>query len=116
MPPPHTLEPRVELLAVGICTTGPTPHSQPLTGFLGERNAENVVGPVPNGTVWIGCSDGCQISGRMVRVMMFQSAFTWIGITGDFLCALVRAVAEVGVALEREAVEVADRVLQLLGK
>src|SRR3954451_5636771 len=85
MPPPQTFDPRVELLALGICTTGPTPQSHPLTGLLGERNAENVVGPVPNGTVCIGCSDGCQISGRMVRVMTFQSSLMWIGITGWML-------------------------------
>ena len=81
-PPPQTLEPRVALLIVGICTTGPNAHSQPLTGLLGDRNAENVVGPAPKGTVFAGCSDGCQISGRIVRVMMFQSSVMWIGMTG----------------------------------
>ena len=34
----------------------------------------------------------------------------------DILRALVRAGVEVGVVLERETVEVADRVLQLLGQ
>ena len=69
-------------LIVGIWMTGPTPQSQPLVGFFGDRNAENVVGPVPNGTVCAGCSDGCQISGRIVRVMTFQSSLMWIGMTG----------------------------------
>jgi hypothetical protein len=46
--------------------------TQPPNVCLDERNAENVVGPVPNGTVCPGCSEGCQISGRMVRVIRFQ--------------------------------------------
>jgi transposase-like protein len=33
---------------------GPTPQSQPFVGFRGERNAENVVGPIPWGTVCSG--------------------------------------------------------------
>ena len=61
------------------------PHSQPLTGLLGERNAEKVVGQVPNGTVWADWNDGCQINGRIVRVMIFQLSLMWIGITGWIL-------------------------------
>ena len=69
-------------LMVEIWMTGPMPHSQPSTGLLGERNAENVVGPVPNGTVCAGWNDGCQTSGRIVRVITFQSSLICIGITG----------------------------------
>src|SRR3954452_6269527 len=83
MAPPQTEEPSEALLAVGSCATGPTPHSQPFVGFLGDRKAEKVVGPVPKGTVFAsGWKEGCQISGRMVRVMMFHSSFRWIGMTG----------------------------------
>lgn len=39
---------------VGISTIGPTPQTQPFTGFAGDRKAEKVVGPLPNGTVWAG--------------------------------------------------------------
>ena len=68
--------------ADGWHLTGPTPHSQPLTGLAGERKAENMVGPVPNGTVCAGWNGGCQTSGKIVRVMTFQSSLMWIGITG----------------------------------
>jgi hypothetical protein len=39
---------------VGICTTGPTPHSQPFVSFFGVRNAEKSVGAVPTGTLGTG--------------------------------------------------------------
>ena len=77
-PPPQTLEPRLALLMVGIWTTGPRPQSQPSVGFFGDRNAEKTVGPVPTGTLGSGERSGFQITGRMVRVMTFQSALTWI--------------------------------------
>jgi hypothetical protein len=50
----------VALLIVGTCTTAPTAQSQPLTGMPGARKAENVVGPVPDRTVFPGCSEGCR--------------------------------------------------------
>jgi hypothetical protein len=51
----------------------------------GDRKAENVVGPVPTGTLASGERSGFQTTGRMVRVITFQSSLTWIGITGWML-------------------------------
>ena len=73
------------MLTVGIWTTGPRPQSQPSVGFFGDRNAEKTVGPVPTGTLGSGERSGFQTTGRMVRVMTFQSSLTWIGITGWML-------------------------------
>jgi len=50
-PAPHTLEPSVLLLIVGNCTIGTAVHSQPSTKFFGDRNGENEIGAVPNGTL-----------------------------------------------------------------
>jgi hypothetical protein len=82
-PRPQTFEPSVLLLIVGSCVTGPAPQTQPLTGFLGERNAVKLVGATPNGgTLAAGWKDGLQTSGRTVRVITFQFSLTWIGTTG----------------------------------
>jgi hypothetical protein len=56
-----------------------------LPGFAGDRNAVNVVSPMPVVDGSFGPSDGFQITGRMVRVMTFQSLLTSIGITGWML-------------------------------
>jgi hypothetical protein len=53
-----------------------------LAGCFGQKNAGKVVAPVPNRTVCAGFSDGCYISGRIVRVMTFQSSLMWMGMTG----------------------------------
>ena len=61
---------------------------------------------MPTGTVGTGDRSGFQTTGRMVRVMMFQSGVMWIGITGcveNLLRPSVRADAEIRVALERKA-------------
>jgi hypothetical protein len=68
------LEPSVLLVIVGNSAIGPTPQTQPSTWFFGERNAEKVVGARPNGTLCAGWRDGFQTSGRMVRVITFQSS------------------------------------------
>ena len=49
-PTPHTDEPSSGLLAVGSCTTGPAPQSQPMRSYRGERKAEKTVLPMPKGT------------------------------------------------------------------
>jgi hypothetical protein len=78
------LLPSTALLLVGNCTTGPAPqiHSP---GLAGDRNAVNVVSPMPVLLSMFGPSDGCQITGTMVRVMMFQSSLMETGITGWML-------------------------------
>src|SRR5215472_6369248 len=87
-PRPQTFEPSVLLLIVGSCVTGPTPQTQPFTGFLGDRNAVKVVGASPNGgTLASGCKDGLQTSGRTVRVITFQFSLTWMGMTG-WICRM----------------------------
>ena len=67
-----------------------------------------------------GVSAGCQMTGRIVRVMMFQSSLTEIGITGwmfrMFCVSFCGPNVEVGVVLERHADQVADRVLRELGQ
>src|SRR5262245_10469330 len=80
-PRPQFLLPSSELLLVGICTTGPAPQIR-CPGFAGDRNAVNTMSPMPSLLGTSGPSDGFQITGRIVRVMMFQSLLTSIGITG----------------------------------
>ena len=53
-PRPHTVEPTLGLVSVGICTTGPTPHVQPPGVFRGEKNAEASVGAIAWGTLSAG--------------------------------------------------------------
>src|SRR5690348_12829151 len=82
-PSPQTLEPRFLFVMVGSSAIVPMPQVQPSMSWVGERKAENVVGPSPKGgTVAAGWNDGLQTSGSMVRVITFQSWLIWIGITG----------------------------------
>ena len=57
---------------------------RPAVDVSGRRQkAEKVVGLRPNGgTLAIGWNDGFQTSGKIVRVMTFQSCVRWMGITG----------------------------------
>ena len=66
---------------VGSWTTGPAPqiHSP---GLAGDRNAVNTVSPMPLVRRSPGPSDGIEITGRIVRVMMFHSLLIEIGTTG----------------------------------
>ena len=107
-------------VAVGIWTTGPTPHSQPLVGLRGDRKAEKVVGAVPKARVGAGDMAGLPDqrqdgAGDDVPVVVDMDRDHRLDIQ-DFLRAVVRPDVEIGVALKGEAVEVADRVLQLLGE
>src|SRR5574338_268682 len=63
---------------------GPAPqiHSP---GSAGDRKAVNWVSPMPFFEPTFGPSAGMWITGTMVRVMMFQSLFTSMGITGWML-------------------------------
>ncbi|WP_294541018.1 hypothetical protein [uncultured Rhodoblastus sp.] len=70
------------LAIVGSCTTGPAPQSQPLMSGRGTRKAVKDVGPAQTGTVGTGEASGFQRTGRIVRVMTFQSSLTWKGTTG----------------------------------
>jgi hypothetical protein len=47
-----------------------------LIGLRGDRKAEKVVGADPKAVLGSGDKSGFQTSGRMVRVMMFQSSLT----------------------------------------
>src|SRR5215471_4077237 len=80
-PRPQFLLPSSALLLVGACTIGPRPqiHSP---GLAGERNAVNCRSPMPLLEPMSGPSAGIQMTGRIVRVMMFQSLSTEIGTTG----------------------------------
>ena len=68
--------------------------------------------PKPNSVACPGRGTGCQISGMIVRVMMFQSLLSSIGIhrldVEDVLRPLLRPEVEIGVVLERHADQVAD--------
>src|SRR5271166_1986899 len=82
-PAPQTLEPTVGLVAVGLWTMGPTPQVMPLTGWLGEKNAEKSVGAKACGTLCAGDRSGFQTTGRIARAMRFQSGVMWNGTTGS---------------------------------
>jgi len=69
---PQFLLPSSAVLLVGSWKTGPTPQIQ-CPGFAGDRNAVNTVSPMPLVAGSVGLSDGFQITGTIVRVMMFQS-------------------------------------------
>ena len=60
----------------------PAPQMSPPFGTAGDRKAENCAGPIPVVLDSSGESAGCQTTGMMVRVMMFQSLFRSIGMTG----------------------------------
>src|SRR5690348_8787117 len=82
-PRPQTFEPSALLLIVGSCATGPAPQTHPSTGFAGDRNAVKLVGAIPNGGgLPAGWKDGLHTREATVRVITFQSGFTWIGMTG----------------------------------
>jgi hypothetical protein len=53
--------------------------------LAGERNADTCRSPIPFVRSSPGPSAGIEITGRIVRVMMFQSLSTAIGITGWML-------------------------------
>jgi hypothetical protein len=67
---------------------------------------------------------GWRITGMIGRVIRFSSSVTWIGSTGWMLstywvlleCGASFAVAEVQIVLERQADQIGDRVLRLLGQ
>jgi hypothetical protein len=66
---------------VGSCVTSPAPQIH-CPGTAGDRNAVNWMSPRQFSRSPIGLSAGIEITGTMVRVMMFQSLLTDTGITG----------------------------------
>ena len=62
-------------MLVGSCSTGPAPQIRPL-GSAGDRKAVKTMSPMPLVRSSPGNIAGCEITGRMVRVMMFQSGLT----------------------------------------
>src|SRR6478735_2709909 len=83
-PRPQFLLPSSELLLVGSWITGPAPQIH-LPGFAGERKAVTTISPTPLVLSMPGPNEGIEMTGNIVRVMMFQSLFTEIGITGWML-------------------------------
>src|SRR6187402_3227005 len=83
-PSPQFLLPSSELLFVGICTIGPAPQIH-FPGLAGERKAVNSVSPTPLRESIPGPSEGIDTIGTIVRVMMFHSSLTEIGMTGWML-------------------------------
>src|SRR5215472_12292062 len=84
-PRPQRYDPSFEVELVGIWTIGPAPQINPPFGSAGDKNAEKSVGPMPLVRESPSKSAGCEITGTMVRVMMFHSGETSIGITGWML-------------------------------
>jgi hypothetical protein len=83
-PKPQLSLPSFALLRVGAWVIAPTPQIQ-LPGFAGERNAVNCRSLIPLTLLSFGLRAGSQTTGKMVRVIMFQSSFTEIGMTGWML-------------------------------
>lgn len=83
-PRPQFWLPSFGLLCVGNCITGPPPQMI-FPGLAGERKAVNTVSPTPLVRSSPGESEGIEMTGTMVRVMMFQSSLTETGITGWML-------------------------------
>ena len=97
--------PRVGAFALGMVKTGPIPQIRG-PGCVGEKNNSSVTSPMPlvllsnSGLGWL-------INGAMMHEIRFQS---WLNVE-YFLGAIERPSVEIGVALERHADEVRDRVL-----
>ena len=109
--------PSSALLFVGNWRTGPAPQIQ-LPGLAGDTNAVNVVSPMPVVAPSPGPSDGFQITGRIVRVITFQSSFTEIGITGWMLRMFCVPLSGPKLRLvlfwNGTLIEIADRILREL--
>src|SRR6478752_2615272 len=80
-PRPRLLFPKVAALCVGSWMIGPTPHTQSL-GAAGDRNPDIWRSPMPPTAPTLGPRSGLKFSGKIVRVMRFQFAFSETGITG----------------------------------
>jgi len=77
--PQVSVEPTLDEVA-GNVSAGPMPQiSAP--GFAGDRNAVKLTLPSPK-LVSPLVKLGCHTSGKIVRVMTFQSFETWSGMTG----------------------------------
>src|ERR1700683_125288 len=80
-PRPQSLFPSSVSLWVGICIAGPAPQIQPCE-VRGEKNALNRTSPIPLVRLPYSDNGGSLITGRIVRVMTFQSGLMAIGMTG----------------------------------
>jgi hypothetical protein len=70
-------------VAVGMRNAGPAPQTMPLSvGFEGEKKKLWVMSPRPTCVPDGPAMSFCQVSGRMVREMTFQSSFIANGMTG----------------------------------
>lgn len=107
------------LALVGIWTTGPVSQIH-VPGLAGDRNAVKSVSPMPSLLSMSGPTEGGWITGTMVRAMTFQSLLAEVGITGWMLRVFCVSFSgpdvQTGVVLQRQAGQVADRVLREPGE
>ena len=81
-PAPHLSEPSASSVAVGNNNTGPTPQVS-FPESTGEKKPVKVVSPKPLMRPLPPVrASGCDTSGRIVRVIRFQSSFNVMGQTG----------------------------------